>query len=111
MSVEFSLSVPQILQFLLAIVLPLLVGLVTTKETSANRKAVLLAALSVVTALLTSLLAAAQAGTTYDLGTGLLSAIGTFVIAVAMHYGLWKPTSISTAAQNSLVKSSDSPAS
>ena len=92
MIVEFNLTAPQIVQFVLAIVLPLLVGLVTTRVTSSRVKAILLAAFSVITAMLTSLLAANEAGVAYDLGAGLIAALGTFIVAVAMHFGIWKPT-------------------
>ena len=86
--------------FVLPVLLPLLVGLVTTKVTSSNRKAVLLAGLSLVTSLLTQALAAWQGGTAYDLWAGLVGTVPTFVIAVATHYGLWKPTGTSDAVQS-----------
>lgn len=107
MSIEFNVNAIMLLQFVLAIVLPLLVGLVTTRETNPGRKAVLLAVLALATSLVTEAFNAASNNETYDLGAGLFAALGTFVISVAMHYGLWKPTSVTAAAQNSLVKSGD----
>lgn len=99
MDIVFALEAPQIVQFVLAIILPLAVGLVTTRVTASGTKAVLLAALSLVTALLTELLAANAEGVAYDLGSGLLSGLGTFIVAVALHFGLWKPTGASAAVQ------------
>lgn len=100
--IVFDVPLVPVLQLFLGVVLPVLVGLVTTRATSAGRKAVLLAGLSVVTSMLTELVAALQAGTIYNLGLALLLGLGTFIVAVATHYGLLKPTGVSTAAQRSL---------
>lgn len=96
----FTLDPVIIAQLVLAVVLPLLVGLVTTRVTSSATKAWLLAALSLLSALLAEAISAWQGGTLYDIGTGLLLALPTFLIAVGMHYGIWKPTGTSTALQN-----------
>lgn len=106
--IEFDVPLWQIIQAVVAIFLPIVVGLVTTRVTAANRKAVLLAGLSVVTSLLTELGHALQTNTTYNLGLALLFAIGTFAVAVATHYGLYKApnavgVSISDKVQNTLV--------
>ena len=97
--VTFTLSAVQVGGFILATVLPLLVGLVTSRVTSGGTKAVLLAGLSVVSALLTEAVSAWDAGAAYDLGQGLISALPVFVTAVAMHYGIWKPTGLSSRLQ------------
>ncbi|HYQ76180.1 hypothetical protein [Cellulomonas sp.] len=39
-------------------------------------------------------------GVTYDLGVALLAALPAFVVSVATHHGLLKPTGISAAAQS-----------
>lgn len=103
MNIVFNLPPALILGALVSTVLPLLVGLVTTKVTSGGLKAVLLAALAAATGLLTELLAAVNAGVAYDLGNGLVLALTSFLIAVALHYGLWKPTTLSAKAQSVLV--------
>ncbi|WNN96057.1 membrane protein [Microbacterium phage Schimmels22] len=105
MDISFTLDPALVIGLLVSTVLPLLVGLVTTRVTHGGIKAVLLAALALVTSLLTELGVAVSNGVTYDLGQGLLLAIPTFLIAVGMHYGLWKPTGASTAAQEVLIKS------
>ncbi|WP_258063124.1 MULTISPECIES: hypothetical protein [unclassified Pseudoclavibacter] len=97
--VAFTLDPILVGQLVLAVVLPLLVGLVTTRVTSSSTKAWLLVGLSLLTALLAEAISAWQAGGIYDIGTGLLLALPTFLIAVGMHYGIWKPTGTSTALQ------------
>lgn len=100
--ITFTLDGGLLLQQVITVVLPILVGLVTTRVTSARTKAILLAALSVVSSLLTEIMTAVESGTGYDLGRGLSMAMFTFVGAVAMHYGLFKPTGVSAAAQDAL---------
>jgi hypothetical protein len=55
--------------------------------------------LALITGLATEWLAAVQAEVVYDLSAGLANALATFLIAVALHYGLWKPTGISGVVQ------------
>lgn len=100
---EFTLDPALIIALLVSTVLPLLVGLVTTRVTHGGVKAVLLAALALVTSLLTELGNAIAAGVSYDVGRGLLLAIPVFLVAVGMHFGLWKPVGASEGAQNVLV--------
>ena len=66
--ITFTIDPWQVVQLVVAVVLPVLVGLVTTRTTSPGLKAVLLAALAVVSSLGTEALAANEAGQTYDLG-------------------------------------------
>lgn len=93
--ITFTIDPWQVVQLIVAVVLPVLVGLVTTRTTSPGLKAVLLAGLAVVSSLGTEALAANESGQVYDLGQGLIFGLGTFIVAVAMHYGLWKPTGTS----------------
>lgn len=92
--IEFNIPLFQVFTLLAAVVFPLLVGLVTNRETNPGRKAVLLAGLAVLISLCTELAAALQTGATYNLGMALLTGLGSFLVAVAMHYGLWKPTGV-----------------
>lgn len=96
----FSLSWPLIVGLIVSTVLPLLVGLVTTRVTDARVKAILLAALSAVTGLLTELGNALTSGAPYDVGTGILLALSAFLVGVGLHFGLYKPTGAAAAAQN-----------
>ncbi|MBC6496122.1 hypothetical protein [Microbacterium sp. 4-7] len=97
--IEFNLDVALVIQLLVSTVLPLLVGLVTKTVTRPGVRAVLLAAFSLLTSLLVELGAAMTAGTTYDIGQGLLLALPTFLVAVGLHYGLWKPVGAAEKAQ------------
>lgn len=100
MDVVFDVNGLQVLQFIIAVFLPLLVGLVTTHVTSSGKKAVLLLALSAITALAVGLAGAAEAGETFDLGAALISTLTTFVIGVAVQFGLWRPTGATDAVQS-----------
>jgi len=79
------------LQLLASTVFPLLVGLVTTRDTHPGRRAVLLALLSVSTSFAAQLANALQAGAPFDLIAALLAALVSFLVAVGMHFGLWNP--------------------
>lgn len=97
--IHFQPDLSLVLWLLVTVILPILVGLVTTKDTSAARKAILLATLALAAGILAQLLAAIQAGIPYDLFSGLIQALATFFIAVASHFGFWKPTGVATAVQ------------
>lgn len=100
--VAFTFDPAAVVQLVIAVILPVLVGLVTTRVTASGRKAAILASLTLVTSLLVELGRSLDAGTTYDLGVALVAALSAFVVSVATHYGLWKPTGTSTAAQDAL---------
>jgi hypothetical protein len=88
------------LGLLVSVVLPVLVGLVTTRVTSSGTKAVLLLALSILNGLLVEV---ANPGPGFNLGTAAILAVVAFGTGVLAHFGLWKPTGISAKAQDSLV--------
>lgn len=98
--IEFTLDPILVAQLVAAAFLPLLVGLVTTRVTNGGVKGVLLAALSLVASLLAELIRAWQNGQSYDLGVGLLLALPTFLTAVGLHIGIWKPSGVSAAVQD-----------
>lgn len=93
-TVVFSLDWAIVVQIVLAVFLPILVGLVTTRVTKGSIKAWLLAGLTLATSLLTQLAQAISSGTPFDLGLALLAVIPAFAISVATYYGLWKPTGV-----------------
>ena len=88
------------LGLLVSVVLPVLVGLVTTRVTHAGTKAVLLLALSGLNGFFVEL---ANPGPGWDAGTAAVLALVTFATATLAHFGLWKPTGVSGKAQNTLV--------
>ncbi|MEU5596807.1 hypothetical protein [Streptomyces sp. NPDC020298] len=92
------------LGLVISVVLPVLVGLVTTRVTHEGVKAVLLLALSTANGFLVELASPHDAG--YSVGTAAVLALVSFGTGVLAHFGLWKPTGVSGKAQDSLVKSS-----
>lgn len=91
--IEFNIDWILVLQFVIATLLPLLVGIVTTRVTSPAAKAVLLAVLSFIAGILTEITQALVNGEVYDVGAGLLRFLSIFVVSVATYFGLWsRPT-------------------
>lgn len=86
------------LGLVISVVLPVLVGLVTTRVTNASVKAVLLLALTAATGFLTELAAPHDAG--YSVSSALILTVVSFGVGVLSHFGLWKPTGISLKAQD-----------
>lgn len=98
--IVFAIDTAQVIGLFAGVILPVLVGLVTTRVTHGGVKAGLLAVLSVATNVLTELGDSLVNGTVYDLGAALVAGLGTFIVAVALHYGLFKPTGVSERAQS-----------
>jgi hypothetical protein len=90
------------LGLLVSVVLPVLVGLVTTRVTNAGVKAVLLLALSTATGFVTEYAGPHDAG--YSVGTAAVLALVSFATGVLAHFGFWKPVGVSGRAQDSFVK-------
>jgi uncharacterized membrane protein YjjB (DUF3815 family) len=90
------------LGLLVSVVLPVLVGLVTTRVTHPGLKAVLLLALSGVTGFVTEYAGPHDAG--YSVQTAAVLSLVSFAVGVLSHFGLLKPAGISRKAQDSLVK-------
>ena len=90
------------LGLLVSVVLPVLVGLVTTRVTNAGVKAVLLLALSTATGFVTEYAGPHDAG--YSVGTAAVLALVSFGTGVLSHFGFWKPVGVSGRVQDSFVK-------
>lgn len=91
-------------KFVVPVLLPVIVGLVTTRMTDSGVKAAVLAGLSVATGLLTGAVNAWTGGNAFDFGMSMADSLSAFTIAVATHYGLWKPTGVSHRAQDAFVR-------
>jgi hypothetical protein len=91
------------LGLVISVVLPVLVGLVTTRVTSAGAKSVLLLALSTANGFLVELAGPHDAG--YSVQTAAVLSLVSFAVGVLSHFGLLKPTGVSGKAQDSLVTS------
>lgn len=90
------------LGLLVSVVLPVLVGLVTTRVVHAGWKAVLLLALSTANGFVVEYAGPHDAG--YSLGTAAVLALVSFATGVLSHFGFWKPVGVSTRAQDAFVK-------
>lgn len=96
--IVFSFSGWQVVGLLVSTILPIIVGLVTKAATHPGTKAILLAGLSALDGLGSQALAAHSNHADYDLGQGILLAFTAFIVGVAMHYGLWRPTTVAARA-------------
>lgn len=96
---NLDISKAQIIGLLVTLALPFLVGLVTTRVTSAGAKAVLLLLLTAANGFLVEL---GSAGPGYNVANGVFYTVVSFATAVAVHFGFLKPTGISGKAQDTL---------
>lgn len=94
-----TLDLAGLVNILVSIILPVLVGLVTKSSTASGIKAVILLLLTTISAYLTQ--AIAYGVDHFAWASAGLAAVLSFVTAVASHYGLLKPTGITPAAQRS----------
>jgi hypothetical protein len=90
------------LGLLISTLLPVLVGLVTKRVTSAGLKAVLLLALSGANGFLVELAGPHDSG--YSVQTAAVLALVSFAVGVLTHFGLLKPVGVSGWAQDKFVK-------
>jgi len=91
-----------LLGLLLSFVLPLLVGLVTKASWPSSLKAVLLLALQAAGQFLVAVTAVPD-GSPVDWKGWLYAVLLGFMMSVASHFGLWKPTGLAATAQSTLV--------
>ena len=89
----------QLVQLLASTVFPLLVALVTKRDTHAGRRAILLGVRATATTLASALASALQTGAPFDLFGALFQLLLSFLIAVGMHFGLWNPVGAAKALQ------------
>lgn len=89
--IAFEVNWWDVLQFTVTVLLPLLVGLVTTKATPGIRKGILLAGLAGLVNVGGSLLAWFNAGTpgVFDLADAVFTALVGFTFAVAAQFGIY----------------------
>jgi hypothetical protein len=86
-----TISLAQLLSVLIGTVLPIIVAIVTNRVAAGSVKALVLLALAAVTSFLTEWLAAVNAGDPFDFSQAAFGVLVTFLVAVATHFGLWKP--------------------
>lgn len=86
-----QLDPAQVLTLMIGTVLPLIAGLVTRWNASPGARAITLLVLAAITSFLTMWLDAVTTGTPMDVGAALLTVLGTFLVGVGSHFGLWGP--------------------
>jgi hypothetical protein len=92
-------SISGLLSLAVTVLLPLLVGIVTTRTTSPGVKAVLLLAAAAIKSFLEAWLQAENTAVDFALVPVAISIAVNFAIAAVVHFGLWKPVGASAAAQ------------
>lgn len=92
--IQIDLGLAHLIGALSGIVLPLLVGLVTTRVTSAATKGLLLTGLSLLAGVLAEVGQALESGATVNLGDALLAALTALVIGQTAYSAAWKPTGV-----------------
>lgn len=101
--VDNTLRSVQTLSLLIGIVLPILTNFFTASTMKPGPRAVILAALSAVSGFATEYAHSVGEGK-FDLYAAILTTIGTFVVAVATHLGLYAPTGVAEATSRAGVK-------
>lgn len=91
---ETTFNAVQLASLFIGVALPILVGLVTHNNMPAAVRPVLLALLSAVSGFATEFIGVNERGEDFNLVAALTTWLTTFVVAVATHYGFWKPTGV-----------------
>ncbi|MGL5910164.1 MAG: hypothetical protein ACRCZP_09185 [Phycicoccus sp.] len=89
-----TITTAQAVGLAVSTLLPILVSLVTARAAESSTKALVLLALAAVSGLLTQWLAALEVGAAFDWSQAALTVLSGYIVAVASHFGLWKPTGV-----------------
>lgn len=98
------------LSVVLQFILPLFVGLVTTKLTGRSTQFVLLALLTLAATVGTQASAAHSEGLPLNLVQILVVAVVNFAVSLLSHYTVWKPTGLTDLLLSMLIKAPAAPA-
>lgn len=105
-----TLDTAGLLSMAIGLLLPVLVGLVTTRVTSGGVKATLLAGLAALSGFLTTWLAAVNSNSLdWRWQDAVFAALLTWGTAVATHFGFLIPTGLKAKAQNALITAKPGP--
>ena len=100
----FAPNLGGLLSLAVTVILPILVGLVTRKSTSSTVQAILLLLFAAVKTILVAWLDAENTSAAFEWVPVVYTTLVSFGIAVAVHFGLWRPTGVADAALRSGVK-------
>ncbi len=92
-----TITLAQLISAVVGTLLPILVAVITDRVASGAVKAVVLLALAALSSFLTEWLVALQTAATFDFAQAAFGVLLTFVVAVAGHFGFWKPANITGA--------------
>lgn len=90
-----SITLAQLISLLVGTLLPILVAVVTDRAASGAAKAVALLGLAAVSSFLSEWLVALNSAETFDFAQAAFGVLTTFIVAVAVHFGFWKPVGAS----------------
>src|SRR5688572_17258272 len=97
-------SLSGLISLALTVLLPLAVGLLTTRPTSPGVKAVLLLAFAAIKSFLEGWPQARNTAVDFAFVPVAITTLVNFALTAVVHFGLWKPTGTAGAAQDTLVK-------
>lgn len=107
---QVTLDTAGLLSMVIGLLLPVLVGLVTTRVTSGGAKATLLAGLAAISGFVTTWLAAVNSNDlSWRWQDAIFVALLTWGTAVATHFGFLIPTGLKAKAQDALIKAEPGP--
>lgn len=105
-----ALDTATIIGLIIQVLLPLLVGLVTKLSTHPGLKSLLLLVFTAANSYFVEWAGLLNTHTKFDWRGYLITVVINFVISVAVHYGLLKPSGATNVVQMSLVKDRTPPA-
>jgi hypothetical protein len=89
-----TITLAQLISAAVGTVLPILVAVVTDRVASGAVKAITLLVLAALSSFLSEWLVALNAGGPFDAAQAGFGVLLTFVVAVAGHFGFWKPAAV-----------------
>lgn len=89
-----TISLSQWLAAAVGTVLPIIVAIVTARVADGAVKALVLLVLAAISGYLISWLDALNDGVAFNFSQASFTAVLGFIVAVASHFGIWKPTAV-----------------
>jgi hypothetical protein len=98
-----TITLAQLISLVVGTLLPILVAVITDRVAQGAVKAIVLLGLAALTSFLSSWLVALNGGLPFDFAQAAFGVLITFIVAVAVHFGFWKPVNL-TGSQGQLAK-------
>lgn len=100
----FAPNAGGLLGLIITFVLPIIAALLMKRSWSAGKKGVVLLALTAAKSIVEAWLMAVNTGVDFDVIPTIYTVVVNFIIAVAVHFGLWRGTSVQQSALSSGVR-------